>query len=82
MTEASELFAAHQETLERAVTATRTREYFSAYNESPSPRVYGETAAADGQAAFEAWLAEPLSSLGGHLHLAFDELTAGFPALR
>jgi phenylacetic acid degradation protein paaN len=56
MTEASELFTTHRETIDRAVSATRTREYYSAYNESPSPRVYGETAAADGQAAFEAWL--------------------------
>src|SRR5919112_2651481 len=56
MTDARELFAAHQDTLDRAITATRTREYFSAFNESPSPRVYGETAAADGKAAFEAWL--------------------------
>ena len=30
--------------------------YYSAFDESPSPRVYGETAAADGKAAFEAWL--------------------------
>src|SRR3954449_4490481 len=59
MTEPPELFAAHQETLDRAVAATRTREYYSAYNESPSPRVYGENAAAEGQAAFEAWLGTP-----------------------
>jgi hypothetical protein len=39
MTKARELFTAHQETLDGAVAATRTREYFSAYNESPSPRV-------------------------------------------
>src|SRR3954451_21509202 len=56
MTEPPELFAAHQETLDRAVAATRTREYYSAYNESPSPLEDGDNAAADGQAAFEAWL--------------------------
>ena len=55
MTDSRELFATHEKTLDEAVTATRTREYYSAYNESPSPRVYGESAAADGQAAFEAW---------------------------
>src|SRR3954471_15804652 len=55
MTDAGELFRAHQDTLEKAVEATRTREYYSAFNESPSPRGYGETAAADGKAAFEAW---------------------------
>src|SRR5262245_63257471 len=32
----------------------RKRDYFSAYPESPSPRVYGESAADDGKAAFEA----------------------------
>ena len=39
---------------QQAVEATRTREYFSAFNESPSPRVYGEDAAAEGKAAFHA----------------------------
>src|SRR5215218_1915791 len=66
MTDARELFAAHRETLDHAVAATRSREYYSAFNESPSPRVYGETAAADGKAAFEAWLgtAFPLDTPG------------------
>lgn len=39
--------------LDQARLAIRTREYFSAYPESPSPRVYGENAAAEGKAAFE-----------------------------
>ena len=51
----NDLFAEHQETLTKAVEATRSREYYSAYSESPSPRVYGENAAADGKAAFEAY---------------------------
>ena len=46
----------HRERLDAAVAACATREYYSAFDESPSPRVYGETAAADGKAAFEAWL--------------------------
>jgi phenylacetic acid degradation protein paaN len=50
------LFARHADTLARARTAIRDRDYFSAFPESPSPRVYGETAAADGQAAFRAHL--------------------------
>lgn len=50
-----DLIDRHRETLERALHALATREYFSAYPESPSPRVYGESAAADGAAAFEAW---------------------------
>jgi phenylacetic acid degradation protein paaN len=50
------LFVRHADTLARARTAIHERGYFSAYPESPSPRVYGETAAADGQAAFQAYL--------------------------
>ncbi|MFF3851953.1 phenylacetic acid degradation protein PaaN [Micromonospora sp. NPDC002575] len=46
----------HADTLRRALTAITERGYWSAYPESPSPRVYGETAAADGKAAFEAYL--------------------------
>ena len=43
-----------RDTLEQALAAIRKRDYFSAYPESPSPRVYGETAASEGSAAFEA----------------------------
>ncbi|MFF5173946.1 phenylacetic acid degradation protein PaaN [Micromonospora sp. NPDC000089] len=50
------LYARHADTLDRALTAISERGYWSAYPESPSPRVYGETAAADGRAAFEAYL--------------------------
>jgi phenylacetic acid degradation protein paaN len=56
MTSPTDLFENHRETLETAVAATRSREYFSAFDESPSPRVYGESAAAEGKAAFEALL--------------------------
>lgn len=48
--------AAHRETLDRALAAVADRGYWSAYPESPSPRVYGETAAADGLAAYQAHL--------------------------
>jgi phenylacetic acid degradation protein paaN len=50
------LFSKHADTLRRALTAISERTYWSAYPESPSPRVYGETAAADGAAAFRAHL--------------------------
>ncbi|SCL61483.1 phenylacetic acid degradation protein paaN [Micromonospora peucetia] len=50
------LYDRHADTLSRALTAIKERGYWSAYPESPSPRVYGETAAADGKAAFEAYL--------------------------
>lgn len=56
----------HAELLNRALTAIRERGYWSAYPESPSPRVYGETAAADGEAAFQAYLGQefPLDQPG------------------
>ena len=47
---------AHRETLDRALAAIADRGYWSNYPESPSPRVYGEAAAADGLAAYEAHL--------------------------
>jgi phenylacetic acid degradation protein paaN len=41
--------------------AIRSRTYWSAYPEIPSGKVYGESAKADGQAAFEARLNKPLA---------------------
>src|SRR5262245_17870948 len=55
-TTGTDLLATHRERLDGAVTAIRDRGYHSAFPESPSPRVYGETAAADGKTAFEAHL--------------------------
>src|SRR4051794_30414326 len=55
-TTGTDLLAAHRERLDGALTAIRQRGYHSAFPESPSPRVYGETAAADGRTAFEAHL--------------------------
>jgi len=49
----------HRETLERALAAIHQRTHWSAYPESPSPRVYGDSAAADGEAAFRARLGAP-----------------------
>ena len=51
----SPYFDKHREKLDAAVAACASREYYSAYDESPSPRVYGESAAGEGKAAFEAW---------------------------
>lgn len=53
------LIAKHASTIDRAHAAIADRGYWSAYAESPSPKVYGETAAPDGQAAFEAYLGKP-----------------------
>ncbi|NYT57413.1 phenylacetic acid degradation protein PaaN [Alcaligenaceae bacterium] len=50
-----DFFKAHQPVLEQAVAAAATRGYWSPFSESPSPRVYGETANDDGQAAFQAY---------------------------
>jgi phenylacetic acid degradation protein paaN len=46
----------NRETLERALAAIRDRGYWSAYPESPSPKVYGEGAAESGRQAYEAHL--------------------------
>ncbi|NUA27267.1 phenylacetic acid degradation protein PaaN [Cupriavidus basilensis] len=53
------LFEKHEKTLAQALDAVRTRGYWSPFNEMPSPRTYGETAAADGEAAFNAQLGQP-----------------------
>ena len=47
------LLETHRDTLEEAAQALRERSYYSRYPESPSPRVYGENAPQDGQAAHE-----------------------------
>ena len=55
----ADLFARHREKLDNAREAIRTRAYYSAFPESPSPRIYGEAAAPEGKAAFEARLGKP-----------------------
>jgi phenylacetic acid degradation protein paaN len=59
-------FEQHRERIERALRAIAERSYWSAFPESPSPRVYGETAAAEGEAAFRALLGKdfPLDQPG------------------
>jgi len=53
------LLERHQETLDGARKAIRERTYWSAYPEMPSGKIYGETAKADGEAAFKARLNAP-----------------------
>ncbi|SAL02510.1 phenylacetic acid degradation protein paaN [Caballeronia fortuita] len=48
------LFTKHEATLDKALAAIETRGYWSPFAEMPSPKVYGETASADGEAAFKA----------------------------
>jgi len=53
------LFERHAETIARAQAAIADRGYWSAYPESPSPKNYGEDAAAAGKAAFDALIDRP-----------------------
>ncbi len=53
------LFEKHRPTLDHALQAIQTRGYWAAYNEIPSPRTYGETAAEDGKRAFQAHWGQP-----------------------
>lgn len=48
------LFEKHQATLDAAIQAIHGRGYWTPYPEMPSPKVYGETAMADGKAAVDA----------------------------
>lgn len=54
-------FSQHKTTLDQALQAITTRGYWSPFSEMPSPKVYGETANADGKAAFDARLNKPFS---------------------
>jgi phenylacetic acid degradation protein paaN len=75
-----DLFERHRDILEQAIAATRSREYFSAFNESPSPRVYGENAAVDGKAAFEAHAGTtfPLTTPGAEGTVSTEKSPYGF----
>ena len=81
MTSAPDLFSRHRELLEQALVAIRKRDYFSAYPESPSPKVYGADAAPQGLAAFEAWQGTtfPLSTPGADSVVATETSPFGFP---
>ena len=72
-------FDRHRQRLEDAVAACASREYFSAFNESPSPRVYGEDAAPQGTAAFEALLGSdfPLTTPGAEGTVATERSPYG-----
>jgi phenylacetic acid degradation protein paaN len=49
-------FDTHRERFDRALQAIAERSYWSAFPESPSPRVYGEGTAAEGESRFRAYL--------------------------
>jgi phenylacetic acid degradation protein paaN len=75
------LFARHSERLTQALSAIANRDYWSAFPESPSPRVYGETAAAEGEAAFRAYLGQdfPLDQPGTTDRVATEQSPFGVP---
>ena len=77
----SDLESRHRPVLEQALEAIRTRGYFSAFPESPSPKVYGESAAADGKKAFEALLGDdfPLQTPGADGTVATEKSPFGLP---
>jgi phenylacetic acid degradation protein paaN len=56
VTTPAEFYDRHRELLNRAIQAAGTRDYWSAYPESPSKSVYGEQAAPAGERAFQALL--------------------------
>ncbi len=74
------LLSRHRDRLDAAVAACASRGHFSAFDESPSPRVYGESAAADGKAAFEALLDRPfpLETPGSEGTVAGERSPYGF----
>ena len=73
------LFDKHHALLDQAVRAAKTREYWSAFPENPSPKIYGETAQADGQAAAEAYLGKdfPLQQPGERARVATEQSPYG-----
>ncbi|QBY50223.1 phenylacetic acid degradation protein PaaN [Cupriavidus oxalaticus] len=75
-------FERHQALLEQATQAIATRGYWSPFAEMPSPKVYGETANADGKAAFEARLNQPFAlSQSGTVGQAGKEVSPYGPEL-
>jgi phenylacetic acid degradation protein paaN len=75
------LFERHQGLIERAVQASAERGYWSAFSEMPSPKVYGESAPADGKAAFESHLGRrfELEQPGSGGELACERSPYGVP---
>lgn len=75
------LFERHKKLLDQAVQAIRTRGYWSAYPEIPSGKIYGETAKADGEAAFKNRLNKPfeLDQSGSKGKVGAETSPYGFP---
>jgi len=54
-------FERHEDLLRQATAAIAQRGHWSPYPDVPSGKIYGETAHADGKAAFEARLSKPFA---------------------
>jgi phenylacetic acid degradation protein paaN len=76
----TDFLAQHRDRLDAAVAACASRGYYSAFDESPSPRVYGEHAAAEGKTAFEALQGRPfpLDTPGSDGSVATERSPFGF----
>lgn len=59
------LFDRHREMLDDAVKAVQSRAFWTPFPEVPSGKIYGESAKADGEAAYAALLGQPFA-LPGH----------------
>lgn len=57
------LTSVQKDILDKAVAALHSREFHAQYPEHPSPKIYGETADADGQKAFKAHLGQRFEEL-------------------
>jgi len=73
------LFETHRSLLDGALQAAATRGHWTPFPESPSPKVYGETGQADGQAAVAALLGKdyPLQQPGERGRLATERSPYG-----
>lgn len=73
------LFDTHRALLDGALAACASRAYWSPFPENASPKIYGETAQADGQAAVEALLGKdyPLQQPGEVGRLATERSPYG-----
>jgi phenylacetic acid degradation protein paaN len=70
------LFTRHQARLEQAVAAIRGRGYWAPFPEMPSPKVYGETANADGKIAVLGYCGNPFPlDQPGQVGLAGSEVS-------
>lgn len=71
----------HSATIDRALAAVHDRSFHAHWPEAPSGKIYGETANADGQAAFEAQKSKAFDRLlqqGVVLHHGEEESPYGF----